>query len=279
MISRSTFIPARIVAVALVCALSIGVLGCATSPTGRTQILLMDETEMAQMGAAAFVQMQGEIPKSTDSAKTAYVRCVANAIVGILTPADLGEVPVSSWEVELFEEKSANAFALPGGKIGVHTGLLDVAVNQDQLATVLGHEVGHVLARHSNARVSSSQLASTGMSLASVFVGGDTAQQQQLMGLLGAGVQFGVLMPYGRGDESEADIIGLKLMARAGFDPRQSIPLWQNMGRASGGQAPPEFMSTHPSHATRITELQNQMAEALPLYERARASGRKPNCR
>lgn len=269
--------PSRVPGVAIVAAMV--VLACATSPTGRTQLLLMDEVQMADMGKAAFVKMQGEVPKSNDAAKTAYVRCVANAIVSILTPTDLRGLPVSQWEVELFADESANAFALPGGKIGVHTGLLDVAATPDQLATVLGHEVGHVLAQHGNARVSNSQLAQTGMSLASVFVGTETVAQQQLMGLLGMGVEYGVLMPYGRGDESEADIIGLKLMARAGFDPRQSIPLWQNMARASAGQAPPEFMSTHPSHATRITELKAQMSEALPLYEQARASGRRPNCR
>jgi predicted Zn-dependent protease len=268
--------PSRVLGVAIFAAM---VIACATSPTGRTQLLLMDRVQMADMGKAAFVQMQGEVPKSTDAAKTGYVRCVANAIVSILTPTDLRGLPVSEWEVELFDDESANAFALPGGRIGVNTGLLDVAVTPDQLATVLGHEVGHVLAQHGNARVSNSQLAQTGMSLASVFIGGETAQQQQLMGLLGMGVEFGVLKPFGRADESEADIIGLKLMARAGFDPRQSIPLWQNMARASAGQAPPEFMSTHPSHATRITELQAQMSEALPLYEQARASGRRPDCR
>jgi len=269
--------PSRVPGVAIVAAMV--VLACATSPTGRTQLLLMDRVQMADMGKAAFVKMQGEVPKSNDAAATAYVRCVANAIVSILTPTDLRGLPVSQWEVELFADESANAFALPGGKIGVHTGLLEVAATPDQLATVLGHEVGHVLAQHGNARVSNSQLAQTGMSLASVFIGTETAAQQQLMGLLGMGVEYGVLMPYGRADESEADIIGLKLMARAGFDPRQSIPLWQNMARASAGQAPPEFMSTHPSHATRITELQAQMSEALPLYEQARASGRRPNCR
>jgi predicted Zn-dependent protease len=269
-------IPSRLLGVTIFAAM---VIACATSPTGRTQLLLMDRVQMADMGKAAFVQMQGEVPKSNDAAKTGYVRCVANAIVSILTPTDLRGLPVSEWEVELFDDESANAFALPGGRIGVNTGLLDVAVTPDQLATVLGHEVGHVLAQHGNARVSNSQLAQTGMSLASVFIGGETAQQQQLMGLLGMGVEFGVLKPFGRADESEADIIGLKLMARAGFDPRQSIPLWQNMARASAGQAPPEFMSTHPSHATRITELQAQMSEALPLYEQARASGRRPDCR
>ncbi len=266
----------RVLGVALFAAL---VLGCATSPTGRSQILLMDRNEMAAMGKAAFVQMQGEVPRSTDAAQTKYVVCVANAITSILTPQDLRGLPVSEWEVELFADDSANAFALPGGRIGVHTGLLDVAETPDQLAAVLGHEVGHVLAQHGNARVSNSRLAQQGMSLASAFLGGDAASQQQMMGLLGMGVDYGILKPFGRGDESEADIIGLALMARAGFDPRASIILWQNMGRASGGQAPPEFMSTHPSHTTRIADLQAQMSTVLPLYERARASGRRPNCR
>lgn len=222
---------------------------CATSPTGRTQLLLMPESQMAEMGRAAFVQMQGEMPRSTDAAATAYVRCVANAIVAVLQPQDVQGLAVDRWEVELFQDDSANAFALPGGRMGVHTGLLDVAQTPDQLAAVLGHEVGHVLARHGNARVSSTQLAQTGLSIASVFIGGDPATQQQLMGLLGAGVQYGVLMPFGRADESEADEIGLMLMARAGFDPAQAITLWQNMSASSAGRRPPS--SCRRTRATR----------------------------
>ncbi|MAG34344.1 MAG: peptidase [Deltaproteobacteria bacterium] len=253
---------------------------CATSPTGRRQLLLMSETQMAEMGRAAFVQMQGELPRSTDSAATGYVRCVADAIVDVLRPEEVRGLAVQKWEVELFEDDSANAFALPGGKMGVHTGLLKIARTPSQLAAVLGHEVGHVLARHGNARVSNSQLAQTGMAAASVFLGsGDPATQQQLIGLLGAGVQFGVLMPFGRGDESEADEIGIELMARAGFDPRESVTLWENMGRGADGQAPPEFLSTHPSHSTRISQLRALMPEALPLYEQARSAGRRPSCR
>ena len=254
-------------------------LGCATSPTGRTQLLLMNPAQMSEMGQAAFVEIQSETPKSTDTQKAAYVRCVANSIVAILTPGELEGLAVNDWEVELFADDSANAFALPGGRIGVNTGLLVVATNQDQLATVLGHEVGHVLAQHGNARMSNTQLAQSGMTAASIFLGGDASEQQQVMGLLGVGVQYGVLMPFGRADESEADEIGLVLMARAGFDPRESVPLWQNMGRAAGGAAPPEFMSTHPSHTTRIADLQAEMPQVMPLYEKARASGKKPNCK
>ncbi len=254
-------------------------LACATSPTGRRQLLLIPETQMAEMGRAAFVEMKSQTPVATGGADAAYVRCVADAIVAVLRPEQVEGLAIDRWEVELFRDETANAFALPGGKMGVHTGLLDVAETPSQLAAVLGHEVGHVLAQHGNARVSTSQLAQTGMSVASVFIGGDAATQQQMMGLLGMGVQVGVLMPFSRADESEADVIGLELMARAGFDPREAVTLWENMSRASGGQAPPEFLSTHPGHATRISQLRAEMDEVLPLYEQARSAGRRPNCK
>ncbi len=253
--------------------------GCATSPTGRTQMIFNSAPQMAQMGAAAFQEMQSQTPVSSDSAQVGYVRCVADAITRVLRPEETRSIVVDRWEVELFEDESANAFALPGGKMGVHTGLLDVATNQSQLATVMGHEVAHVLARHGNERISQTTLAQTGMNLATVLVGADTAAKQTLMGALGLGMQYGVLMPFGRTQESEADEIGLELMARAGFDPREAIPLWQNMGRSSAGQAPPEFLSTHPSHATRITRLQEKMPEAMEAYRRAQSAGRRPNCR
>lgn len=269
----------RRLAAALGMILLLGI-ACATSPTGRTQFLMVPESQMAEMGKAAFVQLQGEVPLSTNASQARYVRCVANAIVREVTPEELRNLAVTDWQVELFDDDSANAFALPGGRIGVHTGLLEVAVNQDQLAAVIGHEVGHVMARHGNARVSNSQLVQAGVVLGGIFLGGgDPAQQEQMMGLLGAGAQFGVLLPFGRADESEADQIGLDLMSRAGFDPRASITLWQNMARAAGGQAPPEFMSTHPSHSTRIAQLQAWIPKELPKYQRAQASGRRPNCR
>lgn len=252
---------------------------CATSPTGRRQLLLMPESQMAEMGRAAFVEMKGQMPVATDGARGAYVRCVSNEIVARLRPEEVEGLAIDRWEVELFEDDSANAFALPGGKMGVHTGLLEVAETPSQLAAVIGHEIGHVLARHGNARVSSSTLAQSGLAVASVFVGGDPAAQQQLMGLLGMGVQVGVLMPFGRADESEADEIGLELMARAGFDPREAVTLWQNMARAAAGQSPPELLSTHPSPATRIARMRERMSEAMPIYEQARAAGRTPSCR
>ena len=253
--------------------------GCATSPTGRSQLIMMPEAEMAAMGQTAFAEMKGTNPISTNNAQTGYVRCVANAITAALTPDEVVGLAIAGWEVELFDDPSANAFALPGGKIGVHTGLLEVARTPDQLAAVLGHEVGHVLARHGNERVSQSTLAQSGMQMAQIMTGVDTPAKQQLYGLLGAGMQYGVLMPFGRTQESEADEIGLMLMARAGFDPREAVTLWQNMGAAAAGPAPPEILSTHPSHGTRITRLNEKMSDALPAYESARAAGRRPNCR
>jgi predicted Zn-dependent protease len=253
--------------------------GCATSPTGRRQIIIMSPAEMSQMGAAAFTQMQTTMPRSTSSSETALVRCVSDSIVAALTPADTRNVLIERWEVELFEEPSANAFALPGGKMGVHTGLLDVAETPSQLAAVMGHEVAHVLARHGNERVSQSSLAQSAMEVVQAASGVMTPEKEQLMGMLGVGLQYGVLMPFGREQESEADIMGLELMARAGFDPRESVKLWENMARASGGGAPPEFLSTHPSNRTRIEGLTKAMPKAILLYEQTVAAGGRAECR
>jgi predicted Zn-dependent protease len=142
---------------------------------------------------------------------------------------------------------------------------------------VIGHEVAHVVAQHANARVSSAYAAEAGLALANVLAGAASPQKQQLLALLGLGAQVGVLLPYGRAQESEADLLGLDLMAHAGFDPRESVQLWKNMARAGGGQ-PPEFLSTHPSGRTRINDLNSRMPHALSLYEQARAQGKSPDC-
>jgi len=180
--------------------------------------------------------------------------------------------------VNVFNDEAVNAFALPGGKIGVYTGILQVASTQDQLAAVIGHEVAHVLANHGNERVSVAFAADSGLKMAQVLAGKATQQKAQLLGLLGLGAQVGVLLPYGRTQESEADILGIDYMAKAGFDPRQSVTLWQNMAKA-GGKKPPELLSTHPSNATRIKGLNSRMERAMKLYKQARANNKKPNCR
>jgi predicted Zn-dependent protease len=243
------------------------VTACSTSPTGRNQVILFSDNQMSQLGGQSFEGMKQEIPISKDAKTNTYVQCVTNAI--------LKHVPIqgsfSQWEVVVFDSPQVNAFALPGGKIGVYTGLLNVAVNQDQLATVIGHEIAHVLADHSNERMSQAQLANVGLQFSSAALANQT-YRNEIMALMGAGVQYGIILPYGRTQESESDVVGLELMAKAGFDPYQSIALWKNMAKASGGKQPPELLSTHPSHSTRIAELTTK-ANSLPKYQ-----GSKPNC-
>jgi len=175
------------------------------------------------------------------------------------------------WEVVVFEEEEPNAFALPGGKIGVNTGIVKVAKSQDQLATVLGHEVAHVIAHHANERVSQQAVAGTLMQVAGATL------DPRLAAALGAGAQVGVLLPFSRTQESEADLVGLDLMASAGFDPRASVEFWQNMEKA-GGAGTPEFLSTHPSGSTRMSDLRNRLPQAMQLYDQATQAGRRPRC-
>jgi predicted Zn-dependent protease len=250
--------------------LCLGILhACTTSPTGRSQLALMPESQLKEMGAQAFRTIQKDTPVERDTVTNRYVQCVATAIT-----RETG----GRWEVLVFRDEAANAFALPGNRIGVYTGLLKVAENQHQLATVIGHEVAHVLAHHANERVSQQFAVEQGLTLINAVANPQSGTGRTVMGLLGVGAQYGILMPYSRVQESEADIYGLDLMARAGFDPRESVQLWRNMAKAGGGQ-PPEFLSTHPSHGTRINGLNGHMPAALRLQARANQSGKRPDCR
>jgi predicted Zn-dependent protease len=249
----------------------IGVFACATSPLGRKQLMLMPSGQMSQLGAQSFDQMKSEIPVEKDPRINAYVRCVAIPITRQVKGEDVG---AKSWEIVVFKDASANAFALPGGKIGVHTGLLPVAKTDAQLAAVIGHEVGHVIAQHGNERVSQNLIVAGGLTAAQILTR-NNENQNLILGALGLGSQVGVLLPCARTQESEADVIGLDLMSRAGFDPRQSVDLWKNMMAANGGKTPPEFLSTHPAGETRIRELQANMASAVPKFEKA---SEHPNC-
>ena len=242
---------------------------CTTSPTGRSQLALMPESQLDAMGAQAFTAIRKDTPVEHDSNINRYVQCVAGAITRVVG---------GRWEVLVFRDDAENAFALPGGKIGVYTGLLGVAENQHQLATVIGHEVAHVLSHHANERVSQKFAVEQGLGLISAAANPQSGTGKTVMGVLGVGAQYGILMPYNRIQESEADIYGLDLMARAGFDPRESVQLWKNMARSGGGQ-PPEFLSTHPSHSTRISELNRRIPTALQLQKRAVQSGKRPDCR
>jgi predicted Zn-dependent protease len=227
------------------------------------------------MGVQSFEQIKQDTPESKNQNMRAYVQCIANAIIPQL---DEDNNP-AMWEIRVFADDQANAFALPGNKIGVYEGLFKYAVNQHQVAAVMGHELAHVVAKHGNERVSDQLAAQAGMTIAAIALGtSDTSEDNKALILagLGLGVQYGVILPFSRTHESEADLIGLELMASSGFDPVESVALWQNMSRA-GGQAP-EFLSTHPSSATRIKDLNARMPRALETYGKARAQNRKPNC-
>lgn len=256
-----------ILAIWLACAAAL-LPSCATSPMGRKQLMLVGDDDVNKMGLQAFEKMKQDTPRSQDSRLNAYVECVATTVA---QHASGPQVP-EKWEVVVFQSDQVNAFALPGGKIGVYTGLLKVAENQDQLATVLGHEIGHVIARHGNERVSQQMAASTGLDYAGKLTG-TGGSQKILLGALGLGVQYGILLPYNRAQETEADAIGIDLMARSGFDPQQSIKLWENMARASK-EKPLEILSTHPAEQTRIQNLNARMKSAEAL-----GRGRtRPNC-
>ena len=220
------------------------------------------------MGETAFLDMKKKVPINHDPKVNAYVKCVADEITNSLPEKQ-------NWEVVVFEVAEPNAFALPGGKIGVHTGMLKIAKDPAQLAAVLGHEVGHVLSNHSNERASES-LALSGLShLSGLFVNKDSKYFGAAMAVFGIGAQYGVVLPHSRRQETEADVVGLDLMSKAGFDPRQAVVLWQNM-QAAGGGAPPEFMSTHPANETRIQTLQSKMPPALATFQ---ANPRRSTCK
>lgn len=171
------------------------------------------------------------------------------------------------WSVTVLQSDQANAFCLPGGKMAVYTGLIPVAQNQDAMAIVMGHEIAHALLRHGSQRMAQQKLVQMGQMATGIAVGNmDPQQQRMVMSALGAGAQYGLILPYGRGHETQADEVGLMLAAAACYDPRQAIPLWQRMAQLNGGQRPPEFASTHPDPDNRIEHLQEMMPKAEQFY-------------
>jgi predicted Zn-dependent protease len=260
--------------ISVVCIVSV-VSSCATSPEGRSQLKLLPDDQINSMGVQSFEQIKQDTPESKNENMRAYVQCIANAIIPQL---DEDNNP-ALWEVRVFADDQANAFALPGNKIGVYEGLLKYAVNQHQVAAVMGHELAHVIAKHGNERVSDQLAAQAGLTIAAIALGTSTTSEDNkalILAGLGLGVQYGVILPFSRTHESEADLIGVELMAESGFDPRESVKLWENMAKA-GGQAP-EFLSTHPSSSTRIKDLNARMPRALDAYSKAQAKNKKPNC-
>ncbi|MGQ7249572.1 M48 family metallopeptidase [Halomonas sp. V046] len=239
--------------------------GCDETPTGRSQIALVPDVMMADIGRQAFDQRRAAAPTLGDAKTKARVQCIANALADSAETTYPGATQPQRWQVVVFEDASPNAFALPGGGIGVHTGMLDVAETPAQLAAVIGHEMGHVLANHGNERLTQKLGLSAVMLVVGLMSEGEVGHES-LMQALGLGTQLGIALPFSRAHEQEADQMGLAIMANAGFDPEQSVRLWQNMAAISSGQ-PPELLSTHPAHASRIDGLRRHMEAARASFQ------------
>ena len=264
-------------ATALAATLALAACATTTSPTGRTQYVgAVSQEQLNQLGAQAFTEQKAQMQQTGNAGQKRYVDCVVRAVVAQL-PAAQRQI---AWESAVFVDDNPNAFALPGGKVGVYTGIFSVAKNQDQLAAVIAHEVGHVIANHHDERITRQMGAQGALGVVGALVGsryGEGATQTTNQ-LGGAALQTAFLLPGSRVQESEADVVGQRLMAEAGFDPRQAVNLWQNMIAASSGSRAPQWLSTHPDPSARIGELQSRATALVPTWEQARSAGRRPAC-
>src|SRR5262250_3334155 len=244
--------------------------GCETNPyTGRSQLLMTSVSQEMQLGTQAYQQVKSDpkVHQSQDPREIEPVKRVAARIIEAAKRSKYAEIAKEfQWEVSVIkDDKTQNAFALPGGKIAVYTGIFPVAQNEAGLAAILGHEVTHALARHGGERMSQGIVAQGAVVAATLGAAsqGVNPQIAQLAG--GALAQYGFILPYSRQHESEADYIGLLLAADAGYDPHEALHVWERMEQMSQGQ-PPQFLSTHPSHGTRITQIKQWMPEAMSHY-------------
>lgn len=241
-------------------------IGCATVPeTGRQQLNLLPADEEFKLGLSSFEEIKKKTPICKDPAINALVQKVGKRIAAV------ANLPNAQWEFVVFESREANAFCLPGGKVGVYTGILQITKNEAGLATVIGHEVAHAVARHGAERVSQALVIQAGGSLLGRSISSsDPRVQSAVMLAYGIGTTIGVELPYSRMQESEADHIGLLYMARAGYDPREAIAFWQRFSefnKAQGGSNVPAFLRTHPLDEKRIEQLKAWLPEALAQYK------------
>lgn len=226
--------------------------------------MLVSPSEEAQMGLSAFEQIKQEEKISTDPAVNARIQRIGNRIAAAVGR----DLPHAEWEFVVFDSPQINAFALPGGKVGFYTGLIDLAENDDEIAIVMGHEVAHVTSRHGGERMSQHLLGALGGLALAVGTSRDRNHEAFMMAY-GASFTLGTLA-FSRSHELEADAVGLRFAARAGYDPRAGISFWQKMEARSGGNAPPKWLSTHPPSSERIAAMERLIPELMPVYEEAR---------
>jgi predicted Zn-dependent protease len=248
--------------------------------TGRERLIESSMEQEAALGVQAFDQILSTERVVTSGPLPALVEDIMQRLVTVAPALETAlvegredavktEWDAFDWEVRVLQSEQANAFCLPGGKMAVYTGIVEVAQNDDALAAIMGHEIAHALLRHGGERMAHQKLVQVGAVAAGVAVGDMEPQQQRMvLAALGAGAQYGVLLPFSRNHETEADFVGLMLSAAACYEPREAITLWERMGEAAGGRSPPEFMSTHPGHGTRIQQLQEWMPQAQAVRER-----------
>ena len=243
--------------------------------TGKKQLTLLPESELQNMATGEYQKFldTSRVVGNTTNKDAQMVRRVGERITSAVTQyyADKGlseKLTGFRWEYNLIDDKAVNAWCMPGGKIVVYTGILPVAQNEAALAAVMGHEVSHALLQHGNQRMSQGLLQQLGGVALSVAVANKPAETQNLfLGAYGVGTAVGVLLPFSRKHELEADRYGLIWTAMAGYNPQEAIGLWERMEKLSAGQKPPEFLSTHPSEGRRIVQLQKYMPEALAYYK------------
>lgn len=240
---------------------------CTTIPeTGRSAIRFVPDSLLTPMAVSQFAQMKQEVPLSQDPVVNARIQKIGERVSAVV--AD--KMPNADWEFVVFDQPVVNAFAMPGGKVGFYTGLIDLAENDAEIAAVMGHEVAHVTLKHGNERMSQA-LVQQGLLLGIEYYMRERPEQvkQTVRQVYGLGSQLAVMLPYSRTHEREADRVGLLYAAKAGYDPRAAVTFWQKM-QAQGGEQPPQMFSTHPSHEDRIERLEALMPEALAIYEQSR---------
>jgi predicted Zn-dependent protease len=247
---------------------------CSLVPlTGRRQLSLVSDAEMLSMSFSQYDQFLKENRMSSNSADRNEVkrvgRNIQNAVTTYFARNDMSQgLNGFAWEFNLVENKEANAWCMPGGKVMVYSGILPLTRDEAGLAVVLGHEIAHAVAKHSNERMSQALISQLGGQVLAQALKQKPRQTQQIwMGLFGVGVQLGAVLPYNRLQEGEADRLGLIFMAMAGYDPHAAIPFWQRMSQKAGAQ-PPEFLSTHPADKKRMTKIIAAMPEAMRYYRK-----------